>query len=118
MPSWTASSKNRLASRFRQGTRPRRGAGLLERRRCWIYLNTSGQKVSDRNYRKLPFSAPLRESLAAAIIMATGYDGTQPLVCPMCGSGTLAIEAALIASRRVPGLMRSNFAFMHTKLLR
>jgi len=83
---------------------------------CWIYLNTSGQKVSDRNYRKLPFSAPLRESLAAAIILETGYDGSQPLVCPMCGSGTLAIEAALIASRRVPGLMRTNYAFMHTKL--
>lgn len=84
--------------------------------RCWIYLNTSGQKVSDRNYRKLPYAAPLRESLAAAIILATGYDGSQPLVCPMCGSGTLAIEAALIATRRVPGLMRSNYAFMHTKL--
>jgi putative N6-adenine-specific DNA methylase len=85
-------------------------------RRCWIYLNTSGQKVSDRNYRKLPFSAPLRESLAAALLLTTGYDGSQPLVCPMCGSGTLAIEGALIASRRVPGLMRSNFSFMHTKL--
>lgn len=84
--------------------------------RCWVYLNTSGQKVSDRNYRKFPVAAPLRESLAAAIILATGYDGEQPLVCPMCGSGTLAIEAALIASRRVPGLMRDNFAFMHTLL--
>jgi putative N6-adenine-specific DNA methylase len=84
--------------------------------KCWIYLNTSGQKVSDRNYRKIPCKAPLRESLAAAIILATGYDGSQPLICPMCGSGTLAIEAALIASRRVPGLMRSNYAFMHTLL--
>ncbi|MDD5458510.1 MAG: class I SAM-dependent RNA methyltransferase [Phycisphaerae bacterium] len=84
--------------------------------KCWVYLNTSGQKVSDRNYRKLPTKAPLRESLAAAIILATGYDGTVPLICPMCGSGTLAIEGALIASRRVPGLMRSNYAFMHTLL--
>ena len=84
--------------------------------KCWIYLNTSGQKVSDRNYRKIPCKAPLRESLAAAIILATGYDGSQPLICPMCGSGTLAIEAALIASRRVPGLIRSNYAFMHTLL--
>lgn len=83
---------------------------------CWLYLNTSGQKVSDRNYRKIPCKAPLRESLAAAIILATGYVGSVPLVCPMCGSGTLAIEAALIASRRVPGLMRSNYAFMHTRL--
>ena len=83
--------------------------------RCWVYLNTSGRKISDRNYRKIPFKAPLRESLAAAIIMATGYDGSGPLVCPMCGSGTLAIEAALIASERVPGLLRSNYGFMHTK---
>jgi len=83
--------------------------------RCWLYLNTSGQKISDRNYRKIPHKAPLRESLAAAIIMTTGYDGTQPLVCPMCGSGTLAIEGALIASKRVPGLLRSNYGFMHMK---
>jgi putative N6-adenine-specific DNA methylase len=84
-------------------------------KRCWLYLNTSGIKISDRGYRKIPHFAPLRESLAAAVIMATGYDGTQPLVCPMCGSGTLAIEAALIASRRAPGLLRSNYGFMHTK---
>ena len=82
---------------------------------CWIYLNTSGQKLSDRSYRKIPHKAPLRESLAAAIIIATGYDGSEPLICPMCGSGTLAIEAALIASRRPPGLLRSNFGFMHVK---
>lgn len=84
-------------------------------KRCWLYLNTSGVKLSDRTYRKIPHSAPLRESLAAAIIMATGYDGSGPLVCPMCGSGTLAIEAALIASQRAPGLLRSNYGFMHTK---
>jgi putative N6-adenine-specific DNA methylase len=83
--------------------------------RCWVYLNTSGHKISDRSYRKMPYKAPLRESLAAAIIIATGYDGSCPLVCPMCGSGTLAIEAALIASGRVPGLLRSNYGFMHTK---
>lgn len=82
---------------------------------CRLYLNTSGLKLSDRGYRKMPGKAPLRESLAAAIIMATGYDGSEPLVCPMCGSGTLAIEAALIASKRAPGLLRSNYAFMHTK---
>ena len=84
-------------------------------KRCWLYLNTSGVKLTDRTYRKMPHTAPLRESLAAAIIMATGYDGRGPLVCPMCGSGTLAIEAALIASRRAPGLLRSNYGFMHTK---
>ena len=82
---------------------------------CRLYLNTSGLKLSDRGYRKMPHKAPLRESLAAAIIMATGYDGSEPLICPMCGSGTLAIEAALIASRRAPGLLRSNYGFMHLK---
>ncbi len=83
---------------------------------CWIYLNTSGRKISDRQYRRIPCQAPLRESLAAAIILTAGYDGSETLVCPMCGSGTLPIEAALIASRRVPGLLRTNFAFMHTTL--
>jgi len=82
---------------------------------CRLYLNTSGQKLSDRGYRKMPHKAPLRESLAAAIIMATDYDGSAPLVCPMCGSGTFAIEAALIASRRAPGLLRNNYGFMHLK---
>jgi putative N6-adenine-specific DNA methylase len=82
---------------------------------CRLYLNTSGLKLSDRGYRKMPHKAPLRESLAAAIIMATGYDGGGPLICPMCGSGTLAIEAAIIAGRRAPGLLRSNYGFMHLK---
>jgi len=82
---------------------------------CRLFLNTSGLKLSDRGYRKMPGKAPLRESLAAAIIMETRYDGSQPLVCPMCGSGTLAIEAALIASKRAPGLLSSNYGFMHMK---
>jgi putative N6-adenine-specific DNA methylase len=83
--------------------------------KAWIYLNTSGAKLSDRNYRKMPHKAPLRESLAAAIIMATGYDGSQDMVLPMCGSGTLAIEAALIAMNKPPGALRSNFGFKHIK---
>ncbi len=83
--------------------------------KAWLYLNTSGQKLSDRNYRKMPHKAPLRELLAASIIMATGYDGSQSLILPMCGSGTLAIEAALIATNRAPGSLRINFGFMHTR---
>ena len=83
--------------------------------KAWIYLNTSGVKLSDRNYRKMPHTAPLRESLAAGIIMATGYDGTQDIVLPMCGSGTLAIEAALIATNKPAGALRSNFGFKHVK---
>jgi putative N6-adenine-specific DNA methylase len=84
--------------------------------RAWIYLNTSGVKLSDRNYRKMPHKAPLRESLAAAMIMATGYDGSQDIVLPMCGSGTLAIEAALIAMNKPAGGLRTNYCFKHVKV--
>lgn len=80
---------------------------------CRVYLNTSGRKLADRNYRKMPHKAPMAENLAAAVILETGYDGSRPLVNPMCGSGTLAIEAALLASGRPPGLLRSNFGFRH-----
>ncbi|MFC1783679.1 class I SAM-dependent RNA methyltransferase [Planctomycetota bacterium] len=83
---------------------------------AWIYLNTSGVKLSDRNYRKMPHKAPLRESLAAGIIMATGYDGSQDIVLPMCGSGTLAIESAFIAMNKPAGSLRSNFGFTHLKV--
>jgi putative N6-adenine-specific DNA methylase len=83
--------------------------------KAWIYLNTSGVKLSDRNYRKMPHKAPLRESLAAGIIIATGYDGSRDIVLPMCGSGTLAIEAALIAMNKPAGALRSNFGFKHVK---
>ncbi len=82
---------------------------------AWIYLNSSGEKISDRNYRKMPHKAPLRETLAAGIIMASGYNGKQNLVLPMCGSGTLAIEAAMIAMNRPAGTMRNNFGFQHVK---
>ncbi len=80
-----------------------------------LFLNTSGRKLADRNYRKMPHKAPMQETLAASVILATGYDGSVPLVNPMSGSGTLAIEAALIASGRPPGLLRDNFGFMHGK---
>lgn len=84
--------------------------------RAWIYLNVNGRRLSDRGYRKLPHHAPMRETLAAAVVMASGYDATQPLVNPMCGSGTLAIEAALLATGRAPGLLRSDYACLHTSL--
>jgi len=64
----------------------------------------------------MPHKAPLRESLAAGMMMATGYDGSQNLVLPMCGSGTLAIEAALIAMNRPAGGLRSNYGFKHVKV--
>mgnify|MGYP002152719280 FL=1 len=78
-----------------------------------IYLNLSGRKLSDRGYRRIPCKAPMRETIAAAVLQEMQYDGSRPLVVPMCGSGTIGIEAALMAQNRAPGLLRGNFAFMH-----
>jgi putative N6-adenine-specific DNA methylase len=80
---------------------------------CIIYLDTSGESLSRRGYRKIPLAAPMQETLAAAVVLATGWQGKGNFINPMCGSGTLAIEAALIALDRAPGLLRSNFGFMH-----
>lgn len=80
-----------------------------------IYLDTSGDSLARHGYRKIPGLAPMLEGLAAATIYATRWDKVSPFVNPMCGSGTLAIEAALIATKRVPGLFRNNYAFMHIK---
>jgi putative N6-adenine-specific DNA methylase len=80
-----------------------------------IFLDTSGETLAKHGYRKLPGKAPMLEALAAATILSTKWDKEAPFVNPMCGSGTLAIEAALIATNRVPGLLRTNYAFMHLK---
>jgi len=81
--------------------------------RCSVYLDTSGEPLSKRGYRKTPLKAPLQETLAAAVVMATGWDGGSHFINPMCGSGTLAIEAALIGLNKAPGLIRDNYSFMH-----
>ncbi len=78
-----------------------------------VYLDTSGEPLSRRGYRKIPLAAPMQETLAAAVVLATGWKGEGNFINPMCGSGTLAIEAALMGLRRAPGLLRSNFGFMH-----
>ena len=83
--------------------------------KAWVYINTSGTKLSDRGYRKLPLDAPMQETLASAVLIASEYSGAGHLVNPMCGSGTIAIEAALIALRKAPGLLHSNYGFMHLK---
>jgi len=80
-----------------------------------VYLDTSGEPLAKRGYRKIPMHAPMQETLAAAVILSTEWDGTGPFVNPMCGSGTLAIEAALIKVGNAPGLTRNNFGFMHVK---
>ena len=82
---------------------------------CAIYFDTSGEPLSKRGYRKIPLQAPMQETLAAAVVLAAGWRGDRNFVNPMCGSGTLAIEAALIGLGRAPGLTRGNFAFMHLK---
>ena len=80
-----------------------------------IYLDTSGAPLSKRGYRKIPGSAPMQETLAAACIDAMKWDRKSPFVSPMCGSGTPAIEAALAAINRAPGSLRSHFGFMSLK---
>jgi 23S rRNA G2445 N2-methylase RlmL len=84
--------------------------------RVMVYYDTSGTPLSERGYRLQPHTAPLKENLAAAIVSATRWDRVSPVVNPMCGSGTLAIEAALIAMNHPPGLLRENFSFMHSLL--
>ncbi len=83
----------------------------LVRNCCTISLDTSGVSLDKRGYRLDSKEAPLRETLAAAMIELSGWDGSTPLVDPMCGSGTIPVEAALKASRRAPGLTRSSFGF-------
>ncbi len=74
--------------------------------RADLALDSSGEPLSHRGYRPRGGPAPLAETLAAGILLLAGYDGSQPLLDPMAGTGTIAIEAALIAARRAPGLHR------------
>lgn len=78
-----------------------------------IFLDTSGETLAKHSYRKIPGKAPMLEALASGTIYATKWDRKSNFVNPMCGSGTLAIEAALIATNRAPGLFRMNYGFMH-----
>ena len=78
-----------------------------------VFLDTSGETLAKHGYRKLPGTAPMLEALAAATILSTKWYKSSAFINPMCGSGTLAIEAALIATKRAPGLLRDNYAFMH-----
>ncbi len=86
-----------------------------ERNEAIIYLDTSGEPLSKRGYRKIPGSAPMQETLAAACIMAMEWDKKSPFVFPMCGSGTPAIEAVMMAMNRMPGSLKGHFAFQSIK---
>ncbi len=83
--------------------------------KCAVFLDTSGEPLHMRGYRIIPYAAPMQETLSAAVVMATGWSGDENFINPMCGSGTLAIEALLIALNISPGLLRKNFGFMHLK---
>ena len=72
-----------------------------------LMLDTTGPGLYKRGYRAVGVAAPLRETLAAALVLLSGYRGKDPFCDPFCGSGTIAIEAALIAKNRAPGLNRT-----------
>jgi putative N6-adenine-specific DNA methylase len=83
----------------------------LERGRCMLSFDTAGKSLHKRGYRESGHPAPLKETLAAAILIHAGYDGTQPFLDPMCGSGTLAIEAAMVAVHKAPQIHRRKGEF-------
>lgn len=107
--------------RDKRGTRPSTGSELTgtvihlfwKNENAEIFIDTSGDSLARHGYRKIPGLAPMLEGLASATIYATLWDRVSPFINPMCGSGTIAIEAALIATNRRPGLYRTNYAFMH-----
>jgi putative N6-adenine-specific DNA methylase len=78
-----------------------------------IFMDTSGETLAKHSYRKIPGKAPMLEALATSTIMSTRWDRKSTFINPMCGSGTLAIEAALLATDKCPGLFRMNYGFMH-----
>ena len=78
---------------------------------CTLCLDSSGESLHRRGYRQESVEAPLNEVLAAGMILMTGWQGDCDFIDPMCGSGTLLIEAALIARNMAPGLFRKEFAF-------
>jgi putative N6-adenine-specific DNA methylase len=83
----------------------------LHRDHATLLLDTSGEPLDRRGYRAITATAPVREQLAAACVLASGWDGRGPVVDPMCGSGTLLIEAAWFALGWAPGRLRREWAF-------
>ncbi len=81
------------------------------RDRATLSLDSSGMSLHKRGYRPIQTRAPLNEALGAALVLLTGWRGDVPFADPLCGSGTLPIEAAWIALRRPPGLTRKRFGF-------
>jgi putative N6-adenine-specific DNA methylase len=90
---------------------------FLSENECTLYLDTSGQPLWQRGFRKASVDAPLKENLAAGILKMTGWQPGMPLVDPMCGSGTFLLEAVQVALDRAPGLDRT-FSFERLKSFR
>lgn len=117
--------KDAIVDRLREktGLRPDSGADRTKtvvhlywhQEQASIFIDTSGETLSKHAYRKIPGLAPMQENLAASVVMATGWNGEGAFLNPMCGSGTLAIEAAMIALNKPWALLRNNFGFMHIK---
>ena len=117
--------KDAIADYFREKTGRRPNVGIsnpdlrvnlhISEHDVTISLDSSGESLHHRGYRTGSVAAPLNEVLAAAIVMLTGWDGQTDLIDPMCGSGTILIEAALIARNIYPGIFRKEFAFERWK---
>jgi len=117
--------KDAIADRFRELTHLRPSVNKeqpdllinvhISGRWVTVSLDSSGGSLHRRGYRTGRFEAPLNEVLAAGMIMTTGWNGNSPFLDPMCGSGTLAIEAALIAAGIPPGIFRKQYGFENWK---
>lgn len=114
-------TKDAIVDRFREKTGERPNVDLrfpdlkinvhIDRHTCTISLDTSGESLHKRGYKIDTNIAPINEVLAAGLIMLSGWDGQSDFMDPMCGSGTILIEAAMIACNIPPNLMRKEFAF-------
>jgi putative N6-adenine-specific DNA methylase len=114
-------TKDGIVDRFRDATGRRpdvdtvspdvRIVVRIARDECAVSLDTSGESLNRRGYRSAPTEASLKETLAAGLILLTGWQGEQPLVDPVCGAGTIPIEAALIAGNVAPGGFGRSFGF-------
>jgi len=115
--------KDAIADRFRErlGRRPSVDTKAphiyihlrIDQDQVFLSLNSSGESLHRRGYRGQQHKAPLSEVLAAGMIRLTGWDGKTPFYDPMCGSGTLPIEAAMLADHLAPGLLGRKYAFQH-----
>lgn len=117
--------KDAIADQFREkfGVRPdvsNQNPGLqvvvkAYRNQFHVAIDTSGDSLFMRGYRKEAGEAPVKENLAAGLLKLSGWDGQSPIVDPLCGSGTILIEAAMMALNIAPGTLRSRFGFMNLK---